>query len=131
MTNLLNLEVLKKLLFSIFLFIFALLMSYLFWQLAFAEKITREISTEITREVANQTIEELSGAIGTEIWDRVRDLPLEKSALTKLLQDIIGIQMAEQLIPDCEQYVLRVKVAGMFPVLQTTYNNRPEIKSWI
>ena len=39
--------------------------------------------------------------------------------------------MAEQLLPDCEQYVLRVVVAGRFPVLQTTHDNRPEIKSWI
>ncbi len=127
MINLLNLEVLKKLLISFILLTFALVI-YLFFHLTFAEEAIRTTTNAVA---TSQTITELSGAVGTEVWDRVRDLPLEKAALTKLLQDIVALQMAEQLIPDCEQYVLRVVEAGRFPVLQTAINDRPEIKTWI
>ncbi len=152
MNNLLNYGMQKRFLFYSFLFIFLAATVFFLWNLTAAkkltetivEKVTEDITLEITKKLAEELtlkiakdatsdiLEELSKEIiDTEVLNRVKDLPIGKASLVKLMQDIIVIEAADNLLPDCEQYVLRVIEPGMFPILQTTHNGRPEIKGWI
>ncbi len=47
------------------------------------------------------------------------------------MKSIVGIQLMERSLPNCEQYVLKAKKTAMYPILQTTHGGRSEIKSWI
>ncbi len=122
----------KRFLLYTFLFIFVVVAAYILFNLSLAEQISQKATEDIAKELSDEYIKELSKEIvNTELWNRVKDLPIGKTALTKLLQDIIAIQIADNSLPNCEQYVLRVKIAGMYPVLQRTHNGLPEIKEYI
>ncbi len=122
----------KRFLKFTFLFIFAFVVAYVMFNLQLAEQITQKATEDIAKKISDEYIKKLSKEIvDTEVWNRVKDLPISKTVLTRLLQDIIAIQIADRSIPNCEQYVLRVKIAGMYPVLQRTYNGLPEIKEYI
>ncbi len=69
--------------------------------------------------------------INTEVLDRVKDLPLNQGLLLKLMQDILAIESAHNMQPNCQQYVLLVKKADLYPILQTTHDDRHEIKGLI
>ena len=96
-----------------------------------AKQINESEAVHRTVQAASESLKTLREAVDVEIWKRVKDLPLENSVLIKLLQDIIAIQLSNKCLPNCEQYVLKVRKSGMFPVLQTTINGRSEIKDWI
>ncbi len=122
----------KRFLKYTFLFIFVFVLAYVMFNLHVAEQITQKASEDIAKEVSDEYIKKLSKEIvDTEIWNRVKDLPIEKSALIKLMKSIVGIQLMERSLPNCEQYVLLVRKTGMYPILQTTHGGRSEIKSWI
>ncbi len=128
----LNYRMQKRFLLSTFLFIFAIVLAYILLNQTVAEQITQKAAEDITKEISEDYIKKLSKEIvDTEVWNRVKDLPIEKYSLIKLLQNIIAIQIIDRSIPNCKQYVLKVKISGMYPVLQTTYGGRPEIKDWI
>ncbi len=128
----LNYRMQKRFLLSTFLFIFAIVLAYILLNQTVAEQITQKAAEDITKEISEDYIKKLSKEIvDTEVWNRVKDLPIEKYSLIKLLQDIIAIQIMDRSLPNCEQYVLKVKKPGMYPILQTTSGGRPEIKDWI
>ena len=134
MIRLLNYEMQKRLILLPFLFIFAVA-SYFTIQLIIAEQITEKamenVPAEAVSDAINKELKELSEVVGKEVWNRVKDKPIGKKMLIRLLQDIIAIEIADNLLPNCKQYVLIAKKAGMYPILQTTHHNRPEIKGWI
>ncbi len=122
----------KRFLKFTFLFIFAFVVAYVMFNLQLAEQITQKATEDIAKKISDEYIKKLSKEIvDTEVWNRVKDLPIEKPALVKLIKSIVGIQLMERSLPNCEQYVLKAKKSGMFPVLQTTHGGRSEIKSWI
>ncbi len=122
----------KRFLKYTFLFIFVFVLAYVMFNLHVAEQITQKASEDIVQEISDEYIKELSKEIvDTGVLERVKDLPIGRIALTKLMQDIIAIQMADRSLPNCEQYVLRVKKSGKYPILQRSYGDLQEIKAWI
>ncbi len=122
----------KRFLKFTFLFIFAFVVAYVMFNLQLAEQITQKATEDIAKKISDEYIKKLSKEIvDTEVWNRVKDLPISKTVLTRLLQDIIAIQIADRSIPNCEQYVLIVKRAAKYPILQRTYGGLQEIKGWV
>ena len=49
------------------------------------EHITKKLVEDVTKKVAEESLEELSKMVDVAVWNRVKDLPLEKSMLINLL----------------------------------------------
>ncbi len=131
MDTLLNFRIQKRFVLYALLLVITTVFISTWLQHKIEEQVQQTVVEHITKEATKESLEAISRAVDVEVWNRLKNLPLDEKVLAKLLQDIIGIQVAENNLPDCNQYVLKVLKSGMFPVLQSVHGGRPEIKDWI